>query len=93
MTTPADLTTRMRTTMFSIYQDYQKIQRDVQDLTDEVTANGGATGIYGAAGVNFPEQGDAFVYADMTAAFLALTALVPTPTQLQKNALIKARRE
>lgn len=93
MATPADFTTRARGEMFSIYQQYQTISRRVADLTDEVAANGGATGLYGTNGVDFPAQGDGFTYADMTAAFLALAALVPTPTAAQKNAIIKARRE
>jgi len=54
MTTAADFTTRSRDEMFSIYQAYQILQRRVQDMSDEVTALGGATGIYGEAGVNFP---------------------------------------
>ena len=92
MATAADFTTRARDEMFSIYTAYQALQRRVQDLTDEVAANGGATGIYGAAGVNFPAQGDAFDYAAMTAAFTALTTLVGVPTTAQKQSVIKARR-
>ena len=93
MATAADFTTRARGEMFSIYQQYQAISRRVADLTDEVAANGGATGLYGTNGVNFPAQGDGFSYADMVAAFTALAALVPTPTQAQKNAIIQCRRE
>jgi len=93
MATPSDFTTRARSEMFAIFQQYQSISRRVADLADEVAALGGAAGIYGAGGVNFPAQGDDFDYADMTAAFLALAALVPNPTAAQKNAIIKARRE
>lgn len=93
MTTPADFTTRTRNEMFSIYQRYLSLKQLVTDMNDEVTALGGATGIYGASGVNFPVQGDGFAYADMVAAFTALNALVATPTTAQKNAIIKARRE
>lgn len=93
MATAADFTTRARGEMFSIYQQYQAISRRVADLTDEVAANGGAAGLYGTNGVNFPAQGDGFSYADMVAAFTALAALVPTPTQAQKNAIIQCRRE
>jgi len=73
--------------MFGIYQAYLSIKSRVTDMNDEVTALGGA------AGVNFPEQSDGFVYADMTAAFTALNALVAAPTTAQKSAIIKARRE
>jgi len=93
MTTPADFTTRTRTQMFSIYEAYLSIKARVTDMNDEVTALGGAAGIYGAAGVNFPAQSDGFAYADMTAAFTALNALVAAPTTAQKSAIIKARRE
>ena len=93
MTTPADFTTRARTEMFSVYTAYQALQRRVQDLSDEVTALGGATGIYGANGVNWPEQGDGFAYADMTAAFTNLSSLVGAPTLAQKQTIIRCRRE
>ncbi len=93
MTTPADFTTRTRNEIYSIYQSYLNLKTRVTDMNDEVIALGGATGIYGAAGANFPVQGDEFAYVDMTAAFTALNALVATPTTLQKNAIIKARRE
>lgn len=78
--------------MFSILTTFQGLQKRVQDLTDEVAANGGAAGLYGAGGVNFPLQGDNFGYADMTAAFLAITSLVGAPTTAQKDAIWKARR-
>ncbi len=93
MTTPADFTTRARNEMFSAFQAYQALQRRVQDLQDEVTALGGAAGIYGAGGVNFPEQGDGFDYDDMAAAFTNLTALVGVPTTAQKQTIIRCRRE
>jgi len=92
MATPSDFTTRARDEMFSILVAYQGLQKRIQDLTDEVAANGGAAGLYGVGGVNFPLQGDTFVYADMTAAFLAITSLVGAPTTAQKNAIWKARR-
>ena len=44
MATPADFTTRARDEMYSIYTSYQALRRRVDDLTDEVTAAGGASG-------------------------------------------------
>jgi len=89
MTTSADFTTRARTEMFSIYQAQLTLARRVQDLTDEVSALGGPAMIF----VNgFPEQGDGFTVEDLANAYEALGALIATPTQAQKNALIKARR-
>ena len=93
MATAADFTTRTRDEMFAIYQAYQAIGKRVQDISDEISALGGPTGIYGAGGANFPAQGDGFVYADMVAAYTALTSFVATPSTAQKNAVIKARRE
>lgn len=93
MTTTADFTTRTRGEIFAIYQVFLSLKQRVTDMNDEVTALGGAAVIYGAAGVNFPQQGDGFTYADMVAAFNALNALVATPTTAQKSAIIKARRE
>ena len=92
MATTADFTTRTRDEMFSIYVAYQALQRRIQDMTDEVTALGGATGIYGAGGSQFPPQGDSFGYAEMVAAFTAITSLVGAPSTAQKQAVIKARR-
>lgn len=93
MTTSADFTTRARTEMFSVYTSYQALQRRVQDLQDEVTALGGAAGIYGANGVNFPEQGDGFDFDDMAAAFTNLSKLVAAPTLAEKQTIIRCRRE
>ena len=93
MATAADFTTRARNEMFSAFQAYQALQRRVQDLQDEVTALGGAAGIYGQNGVYWPEQGDGFDLADMTAAFTNLTALVGVPTVAQKQTIIRCRRE
>jgi hypothetical protein len=93
MTTPADFTTRTRNEIYTIYQSYLSLKQRVADMSDEVTALGGAVGIYGAAGVDFPTQGDGFTYTNMTDAFTALTSLVAAPTTAQKNAIIKARRE
>lgn len=92
MATPADFTTRARDEMYIIYTAYQALKKRIDDLTDEVVANGGATGLYGAAGVTFPEQTDGFTYANMTAAFTAITAMVGAPTAAQKTAIIKVRR-
>jgi len=92
MATAQDFTVRARDEMFDIYEDYQALQRRIQDLNDEVTAWGGATGLYGAGGVNFPEQADGFDFADMVAAFTAIVALVGVPSTAQKQAVIKARR-
>lgn len=92
MATPADFTARARDEMYSIYTAYQALGKRVADLTDEVTANGGAVGLYGANGVSFPDQGDGFDFDDMVAAFLASTSLINAPTAEQKNAIIKARR-
>ena len=87
MVTSPDFTTRARTEMFSIFQAYQANQRRVADLVDEVAAMGGATGIYGAGGANFPDQGDDFDYSDM------VNALVGEPTLAQKQTIIRARRD
>ena len=92
MATAADFTTRARDEMYSIYTAYQSLGKRIADLTDEVNANGGAVGLYGVAGVTFPDQGDGFTFEDMVAAFLAVVELVGTPTTDQKNAIIKARR-
>ena len=92
MATAADFTSRARDEMYSIYTAYQGLKKRVDDLSDEVTANGGAVGLYGTNGVNFPAQGDPFTYADMVAAFTALTSLVGAPTTAQKQSIIKARR-
>jgi hypothetical protein len=88
----ADFTTRARDEMFTILTAYQALKKRVDDLTDEVTANGGAAGLYGAAGVNFPAQSDGFDYDDMVAAFQSITAMIGAPTAAQKNALWKSRR-
>lgn len=92
MATPQDFTTRARDEMFAIFTAYQSLQKRISDLTDEVAANGGPTGLYGAAGVNFPEQGDGFDFAEMSAAFTAITGLIGAPTAAQKQAIWKARR-
>jgi len=78
--------------MYSIYTAYQALKKRVDDLTDEVNANGGAVGLYGVNGVNFPDQGDGFTYDDMVAAFTASTSLIGAPSAAQKSAIIKARR-
>jgi len=92
MATPADFTTRARDEMFSIYAAYQALQRRVADLTDEVTALGGAAGIYGADGSNWPAQPDGFTQANMSAAFTNLTKLVGVPTLAEKQTIIRCRR-
>jgi hypothetical protein len=92
MASSADFTTRARDEMFSIYAAYQALQRRVLDLGDEVTALGGAAGIYGAGGANWPAQGDDFGLADMTAAFTNLNTLVGAPTLAQKQTIIRCRR-
>ena len=78
--------------MFSIYSAYQALKKRIDDLTDEVDANGGATGLYGAGGVDFPEQADGFTFSDMVDAFLAISELVGAPTDEQKDAIIVCRR-
>lgn len=92
MATSADFTTRARDEMFSIYTAYQALQRRVADLTDEVTALGGAAGIYGADGSKWPAQSDGFDLAAMTAAFTNLTSLVGVPSTAQKQTIIRCRR-
>lgn len=92
MATPADFTTRARDEMYSIYVAYQALKKRIDDLSDEVTANGGAEGLYGAGGVDFPAQGDGLTYDEMVAAFQAITTLVGSPTSGQKNAVIICRR-
>ena len=92
MTTVADFTTRTRSEMFAIYQAHLGLERRVADLVNEVTALGGATGIYGANGVDFPAQSDGFDFAALAAAFSSLPTLVGVPTDAQKAAVIKARR-
>ena len=93
MSTSADFTTRARNEMYSIYVAYQALQRRIQDMGDEVLANGGAVGIYGAGGGDWPVQSDGFDYADMVAAFTNITALVGIPSTEQKNMIIRARRQ
>ena len=92
MATSADFTTRAGDEMYSIYTAYQALKKRVDDLSDEVDANGGADGLYGTNGVNFPDQGDGFTFDDMVAAFLASTSLIGAPTSAQKDAIIRARR-
>jgi hypothetical protein len=92
MATSADFTVRARDEMYNIYAAYQALQRRVQDLTDEVTALGGAAGIYGAGGSDWPAQADGFDLADMTAAFSNLTSLVGVPSLAQKQTIIRCRR-
>jgi len=92
MSTPEDFTTRARDEMYNIYSQYQALKKRIDDLNDEVTANGGAVGLYGAAGVNFPVLPDGFDFTDMVAAFTAIVLLVGEPTQDQKNAIIICRR-
>ena len=92
MATAADFTTRARDEMFSIYSAYQALKKRIDDLADEVDANGGAVGLYGAGGVDFPEQTDGFTFSDMVDAFLAIVELVGDPTADQKNAIIVCRR-
>lgn len=93
MTTNADLTTRVRTEMHSIFQAYQALERRVTDLSDEVTANGGAVGIYGKDGVDFPEQGDGFSYADMVNALTNLPKLMAESSLAEKQTIIRTRRD
>ena len=93
MSTPADFTTRARTEMFSIYTAYQALQRRVQDLQDEVTALGGAVGIYGANQEKWPEQGDGFKYTDIVNAFTNVSSLVASPSTAQKQTIIRTRRD
>lgn len=92
MATPADFTTRARDEMYNIYSAYQALKERIDNLTDEVTANGGAEGLYGVGGVDFPAQSDGFTYADIVAAFLAVVELVGEPTAAQKSAIILCRR-
>ena len=92
MATSADFTARARDEMYSIYTAYQALGKRIGDLTDEINANGGAVGLYGTNGVNFPDQGDGFTYDDMVAAFNASTSLIGAPSAAQKRAIIKARR-
>jgi hypothetical protein len=92
MATAADFTTRARDEMYAIYSAYQALQRRVLDLSDEVTALGGAAGIYGADGTGWPAQSDDFDLTDMTAAFTNLSTLVGAPTLAQKQTIIRCRR-
>ncbi len=93
MTTKEDYTTRIRNEIYSIYVAYQTLVRRIDDLSDEVTALGGAEGIYGVDGVDWPEQGDGFEYSDITAAFTNLTALVGEASLAEKQTIIKCRRD
>lgn len=92
MATSADFTTRARDEMYSIYTAYQSLKKRIDDLTDEVAANGGATGLYGIGGVDFPVQADGFTYTEMVNAFVGISTLIGEPTADQKNAVIVARR-
>ena len=68
------------------------VKKRIDDLSDEVAANGGAGGIYGAGGVDWPQQSDGFTLADMGAAFTAIVSLVGEPTAEQKSSIIVCRR-
>ena len=92
MATPQDFTTRARDEVYSMFIQYQALQRRIQDLTDEVDALGGAAGLYGATGASWPAQADGVTLAQMGAAFAAITALIGTPTTAQRQAAIRARR-
>jgi len=78
--------------MFSILLAYIAQQQRIQAIADEVEANGGAVGLYGAGGADFPEQGDGFTFADMAKAFTNLTTLIGVPSHLQTLSLWKCRR-
>lgn len=78
--------------MYTIYSAYQALKKRIDDLTDEVNANGGAEGLYGVGGATFPAQADGLTYTEMVNAFLAVSELIGAPTPEQKNAIIKARR-
>lgn len=92
MATAADFTTRARDEMYSVYTAYQALKKRIDDLSDEVDANGGAVGLYGPDMSAFPLQGDGFDVADIAAAFEAVTALIGAPTPEQKMAIVKCRR-
>lgn len=92
MATPADFTTRARDEIYAIYTAYQALKKRIDDLTDEVNANGGAEGLYGAASVDFPAQPDGMTYTEMVNAFIAVSELIGAPTAEQKNAIIVCRR-
>jgi len=92
MATSQDFTVRARDEIYEIYRTYQNLKRRIDDLTDEVNANGGAVGLYSADMSLFPAQPDGFTDADMIAAFTAITKLLGEPAKDQKNAIIKARR-
>jgi len=92
MATRQDFTVRARDEMYAIYSAYQALAKRIDDLSDEVAANGGAAGLYGAGGVDFPAQADGFAFADMVAAFTAITTLVGEPTAGQKSSIIVCRR-
>lgn len=92
MAIPADFTVRARDEMFSIYVQYQALFRRIEDLNDEVTALGGAAGIYGADGSKWPVQADGFTLADMGNAFANLTKLIGAPTLAHKQTIIRTRR-
>ena len=92
MATVADFTARARDEMYSILLAYIAQQQRIQAIADEVEANGGAVGLYGAGGVDFPSQGDGFTFADMAAAFVNLTALIGVPSHEQMLTLWKCRR-
>lgn len=93
MTTPADFTTRTREEIFNIYTAYQSLAKRISDMTDEVTALGGVAGIYGAGGVNWPDQGDGFTLANLTAAYGNIVKLVGAPTTAEKQSIIRTRRD
>jgi len=92
MATAADFTIRARDEMYTIYSEYQRLKKRIDDLTDDVNANGGAEGLYGVGGVDFPAQPDGMTFMEMVEAFLEISELIGAPTAEQKNAIIKARR-
>lgn len=91
MATPQDFTARARDEMYSIFIQYQALQRRIQDLIDEVNALGGAAGLYKGGSV-WPEQAAGFTLQQMSEAFSAITKLIGAPTDEQKRAVIRARR-
>lgn len=93
MATKAEFTTRARDEIYAIYSAFQDLNERIGDLVDEVQANGGAAGLYGTSGEDFPPQEDGLTYTQLAAGFAALTALIGEPTTEQKYAIIVCRRK
>ena len=92
MTTSAQIVTRFREDITRISNNNKANARLIEDMNAEVAALGGVTGIFGDP-PEFPEQGDDFELSDLTAAFSAINSFSGTPTEAQKYAVLRCRKD